>query len=134
MTEKEFLTNFKEHLKIPFSYRSRKKYRIGNNNIPRLIGRGYKEIVRNYIIENINQGFCPFSWFTSYIHRKTYTWEKQIAYYKQHKFVDISLRAKMIKIVKEYQPVKRKKEENINYGQPDPVIIRTSGGGTCGLM
>ena len=133
MTEKEFLTNFEEHLKIPFSYRSRKKYRAGNNIIPCLIGRGYKEVVRNYIIENIEVEFCPFSWFTSYIHRKTYTWEKQIAYYKEHKFNSL-LRMKMTKIVKEYQPIRRKKKESTNYGQPDPVFIETKGGGRVGLM
>lgn len=109
MTEKEFLTNFKQHLNIPFSYRSRKKCRSGDRNIC-LIGKGYKEVVKHYIIQNIVEGFCPFSWFTSYIHRKTYDWKRQVEYYKEHKF-DKLLRAKMIKIVIEYQPVRRKNEK-----------------------
>jgi hypothetical protein len=109
MREREFLENFKEHLKIPFSYRNRKKYRTWDINVPSLIGRGHVEVVKNYIIKSITECFCPFSWFTTYIYRRTDTWQKQVGYYKRNKF-DSRLTREMIKIVKEYQPVRRKKK------------------------
>jgi hypothetical protein len=106
MKNKEFLKGFKQHLKIAFSYRSRKKYASGRD----LLGREGIERTREVMIENIHAGFCPFSFFTSYIHRKTDLWKSQVKFYREYRF-SRSLQQSMIKIVRGYKPVWRKKNE-----------------------
>jgi len=109
MIEKEFLKNFKEHLKIAFSYRSRKKYRCWSENKENLLGKEGIERVRQIIIQNIIYGFCPFGFFTTYLHRRTDVWRRQVEFYQEYKY-HRGLHHNMIEIIKKYQPVWRKKK------------------------
>jgi hypothetical protein len=110
MSGRKFLKNFEEHLKIAFSYRSRKKYAGSPHSGGVLLGKEGIEKTREVIVSNIASGFCPFSFFTSYIHRKTDLWKRQVRFYREYRF-SRSLQQSMIKIVRSYKPVWRKKNE-----------------------
>jgi len=108
MTGKEFLKNFKGHLKIAFSYRSRKKYAGSPHTGGVLLGKEGIEKTREVIVSNIASGFCPFGFFTSYIHRRTDLWRRQVDFYREYKYFR-SFQHNLIELVREYKPVWRKK-------------------------
>jgi hypothetical protein len=109
MSGRKFLKNFEKHLKIAFSYRSRKKH--AGFPYETLLGKKGIQKTREVMIQNIHAGFCPFSFFTSYIHRKTDLWKSQVKFYREYRF-SRSLQQSMIKIVRGYKPVWRKKNEH----------------------
>ena len=107
MKRKEFLKNFEEHLKIPFSLWSRKRHYREEFRI--LKGKASIELVRDKIIQSIVAGLCPFGGFTSYIQRRSPLWQKQVFYYAKYKYSYI-IHKQMSKIVTNYKPVGRKKK------------------------